>query len=304
MASFNEQQARVKTENDFTLYPYAEAWSHDQSYVPTTTYAEQSYLTIPSYEPYKAHQDYAPLQDQFHFGANQAIGQAKAHLQAAGSNYSPANSVAHSFDYHYPNHISNVSDSGASVQSTISSAMGSPSVQHQHDWNQHNYQPSIVQHDGMYTHSYENQHMDAPMPEKGCVGESTVISSSSKRPRTALSLLASVDVPEILPPVNLFRRGSSTQPPIKMPTFQSGINHSRKSMSQGGPTSTLSSFSRSPSGHFVLPLESSCPSFPWLFAFQSMFHAALARLADFLDQIHPSFNHTRQRNILGTSYKR
>ncbi|EGP88057.1 uncharacterized protein MYCGRDRAFT_109219 [Zymoseptoria tritici IPO323] len=170
MDDFGKQHSRdVTSGNDFTLYPYSESWSREHSY-PSTTYAEQAYLTAP-FEPYKQ-QDYTRLQEQYQFGANQAISHAKRHLHSAHSNYSPAHSVAHSFDHHYLNHIASVSDSSASVQSTISSAMGSPSAQHHNDWSHHNY-PSIVQHDGTFAQSVDNN-MDIPAPEKGCVDPSLI----------------------------------------------------------------------------------------------------------------------------------
>jgi hypothetical protein len=188
-----EQKSQSMTsEGDFTLYPYPDAWKQDQSYTPTTTYAEQSYLSIPAFEPYNAQQDHRPIQDQFHFGVNPAFNRSRTHLQPVGGNYSPSHSVAHSFDYQYPAHISSVSDSGASVQSTISSAMASPSMQHQNDWNHQDY-PSIVQHDSMYPQSFNNSGVELNAAEKGCVGESTN-NSSSQRPNTARSFPASVDL--------------------------------------------------------------------------------------------------------------
>lgn len=257
MDDFGKQHSRdVTSGNDFTLYPYSESWSREHSY-PSTTYAEQAYLTAP-FEPYKQ-QDYTRLQEQYQFGANQAISHAKRHLHSAHSNYSPAHSVAHSFDHHYLNHIASVSDSSASVQSTISSAMGSPSAQHHNDWSHHNY-PSIVQHDGTFAQSVDNN-MDIPAPEKGCVGESTnSLSSQAQRPSPSMISLPSMHAPASGSfPSQLRRRGNTLS--SKEDQSLQLASSSVMSTPQASATPCPSFFSSSSVGHFVLPLQSLCPSF-------------------------------------------
>lgn len=172
--------------NDFTLYPYPEAWNQDQTYLPTSSYADPSYLSATTFDSYPTQQSYAPLPEPFDFVGQ--FDQSKHHLQAP----SPAKSASNSFDYPNPPALSSVSDSGASVQSTISSAMGSPSAQPQtNEWShqQHNAHmfPGIVQQsDSLFsTSSFDFESI--PATDKGCVGESTNISSSQQIPATAFS---------------------------------------------------------------------------------------------------------------------
>ncbi|KAK4508594.1 hypothetical protein PRZ48_002333 [Zasmidium cellare] len=156
--------------NDFTLYPYPEVWNQDQTYLPSSTYADQSYLSATTFDSYQSQQSYAPL-EQYDF--NQTIDQSK-HLRAPSAHDSPA---SHHYDYQNPPALSSVSDSGASVQSTISSAMGSPSAQPQSsEWPQQNAHlfPSIVQPaDGIYSTSsfdFETNYVT----DKGCVDPSLI----------------------------------------------------------------------------------------------------------------------------------
>eukprot|EP00918_Siedleckia_nematoides_P069435 GHVU01151472.1.p1 GENE.GHVU01151472.1~~GHVU01151472.1.p1 ORF type:complete len:618 (-),score=66.94 GHVU01151472.1:15-1868(-) len=166
MATFAEYPAHTMASNDFTLYPYPEAWDQDQTYLPTSTFADQSYLNATSFDSYQNHQSYAPLQDQYDYSGHQTIEQSKRY-------HSPANSASQSFDYQHPS----TSDSGASVQSTISSAMGSPSTQPQSsDWAQQsmNIFPGIVQQsDSLFaTSSFDFETIT--VTDKGCVDPSLI----------------------------------------------------------------------------------------------------------------------------------
>lgn len=188
MATYAEYPPNNMASNDFTLYPYPEVWNQDQTYLPSSTYADQSYLTATTFDSYQSQQSFAPLPEQYDF--NQTIDQSK-HLRAPSAHDSPA---SHHYDYTNPPALSSVSDSGASVQSTISSAMGSPSAQPQsHEWahqSTHMF-PSIVQPaDGIYSTSsfdFETNYVT----DKGCVGELTTISSSDP-PQHALSFDSSL----------------------------------------------------------------------------------------------------------------
>ena len=188
MANFAEYQEQPMTsDNDFTLYPYQEAWN-DPNFLPTS-FGNPNYLTATSYDNYQAHQAYVQP-PQAHFLPMQSYQNVKGHLQQPSPNYSPSNSAAHSFDYQNPPILSSTSDSGASVQSTISSNMGSPSLQPQipHDWQQQQQQqqsmsmlqPGVVQHDNLGQDMLSTTGFDldlAGVTGKGCVGESNSVSS-------------------------------------------------------------------------------------------------------------------------------
>jgi len=156
--------------NDFTSYPYPEAWNQDQSYLPTTTYADHTYINAPTYDSYQGQQTYAPISD-FEFHSHQAFEQSKQRLQAP----SPANSTSHSFDYPNLPALSSVSDSGASVHSTISSAMGSPSAQPQSsDWHNAHMYPGIVQQSDSLFATTGFEYESIPVTDKGCVDPSLI----------------------------------------------------------------------------------------------------------------------------------
>ncbi|KAK6393406.1 hypothetical protein LTR65_002697 [Meristemomyces frigidus] len=172
--------------NDFTLYPFLETWN-EQNYLPTSL-TDNSYMHPTPFDAFQAQQAYAqPGQQLFSFNT-ESYPQAKNHLQPQSPNYSPSNSASNSFDFQHPPILSSTSDSGASVQSTISSAMGSPSVQHQasNDWNSQQHMamlPGIVQHDSIAQDLFATTNFDLetiPATEKGCVGEFTAISSSQQ----------------------------------------------------------------------------------------------------------------------------
>ncbi|KAK3058084.1 hypothetical protein LTR09_001161 [Extremus antarcticus] len=186
MATFAEYQSQtMASNNDFQLYPYPDMWNQDQSFLPTSTYQDQSYPTSTSYDSYQSQQPYAQP-DQFTFGTEQSF-LPKHNLQPPSPNYSPTYSASHSFSFDLqPPVLSSTSDSGASIQSAISSAIGSPSAQAQasKDWSQQQSMsmlPGIVQQDSMGHDVFATTSFDLdtiPITHKGCVGEFSHISSS------------------------------------------------------------------------------------------------------------------------------
>lgn len=177
MATFAEYSSQTMASNDFPLFPYQEVWN-DQTYQP---YPDQSYLSSTSFDSYPSHPAYVQA-DQYSFGPDMTF-QSKHH------NYtSPAHSAAQSFDVQQPPILSSTSDSGASAPSTISSAMGSPSIQPQaaNGWGQqHNMAmlPGIVHPDGLGQDVFASTGFDIetiPVTDKGCVGELHTISSSQQ----------------------------------------------------------------------------------------------------------------------------
>ena len=192
MATFTEYPPHTTASSnvDFTLFPYQDLWNSDPSYPAMSTYAEQSYLTATTYDSYLPHQTYAPLPEHFDFAPNASFDQAKPTLQEPSSTFSPANSASHPYDYQNPPILSSTSDSG---QSTISSAMGSPSAQPPStEWSQQrslNVFPSIVQQpDSLFgTTGFDLEPMS--VTDKGCVGELTAdFSSFRQKPQSASHL--------------------------------------------------------------------------------------------------------------------
>jgi hypothetical protein len=196
MATYADFTAQTMASNDFTLYPYQEPWNNDQTYLPTTGF-DQAYLDTTSFDSFQVQQSYlAAGQDQFPYNT-ESFQQTKNNLHGPSPSYSPANSASHSFDYQNPPILSSTSDSGASVQSTISSAMGSPSVPPQvsNDWNQQaamNMLPGIVHHDNIgapdifTTSGFDLETI--PVTDKGCVGEFTNVSSQQLQNAASLNL--------------------------------------------------------------------------------------------------------------------
>ncbi|KAK5162957.1 uncharacterized protein LTR77_011011 [Saxophila tyrrhenica] len=179
----------MASNNDFTLYPYPDLWNNEQNFLPSSTYQDQNYLNATSFDSYQANQPYVQP-DQYTFGGDQSF-LSKHNLQPPSSNYSPSHAASHSFDLQPPVLSSN-SDSGASIQSAISSAIGSPSAQARssHDWSQQqtmNMLPGIVQQDSMSHDVFATTRFDLetiPITDKGCVGEFSHISSSQFIPST------------------------------------------------------------------------------------------------------------------------
>ncbi|GAB7358293.1 hypothetical protein MBLNU230_g2367t1 [Neophaeotheca triangularis] len=190
MASFAEYtQQDMASSDDFTLFPFGgrEVWSQPQQYMPPTTQHGQAYQHPTSFESEPSQQLYDQhIPDQYTSGANQAYRQVKSNVPGLYPTYSPSNSVAPSFDSHYP-HLSSISDSGASVQSTISSRMASPSMRAQQGYscNQSGQQhisalPGVDREefnaDTFATTGYEIDNGLAT--DKGCVGEFATIPTS------------------------------------------------------------------------------------------------------------------------------
>ena len=185
MASFAEYDPTIMTtstsEDDFTLY---ENFSQAQNFPTTFAYAEHFHAPSTSYESYQSQHAYAaPQFHGFSFGASTQRPDSK--FIAQSPTYSPANSTAPSFEFHPP-HFSSTSDSGASVQSTISSAIPSPSMSGQNitDWSHTGHMaPAIMQNDNFNSRLFPNDSYDAETvttSEKapGCVGESFTVPSS------------------------------------------------------------------------------------------------------------------------------
>ncbi|GAB7357417.1 hypothetical protein MBLNU459_g8346t1 [Dothideomycetes sp. NU459] len=139
-------QPTVSTFDQFSIPVIYQQGQHDQSFLYESEANDYSKSTIPSYSP----------------------------------NYSPTNSIAHSFDMQPPV-LSSTSDSGASVQSNISSAMGSPSIGVQQQvptWNHlQGLVPSIVQQDSFQPDQFASTNYDfesAVPPFKGFVDPSLI----------------------------------------------------------------------------------------------------------------------------------
>lgn len=244
--------------------------------------------------------------------------------------------------YEYqPPVLSSTSDSGASVQSAMSSHTGSPSAQAQPmgDWNQHfSMLPGIVHNDNGFPTSGMDMGPIPIMESKGCVGEFTTISSfrdmtfsapharisteesragpgttsldshtptnyqafggqsfpeTGEAPRSATptgyadgmsfrspTTPASSHFPyysrsPVLERVRGQRRPSSTPSP-KRSTGRRRLARSCDASDDAEcmyapPSPTQSHFFSQSSGHFVPPLESSCPSPLLYFLFLSFF---------------------------------
>jgi hypothetical protein len=179
-AEYPQQTMASDENNDFTLFPYQEMWNNDQTYIPPSTFADQTFGQPTSFDAFSTQQAYAHP-NQFAFNP-ESYQPAKNNLQPPSPSYSPANSASHSFDYQNPPILSSTSDSGASVQSTISSAMGSPSAQPQasNDWSQQqnsNMIPGIVHHDSLAQGIFATTGFDfdtIPVTDKGCVDPSLI----------------------------------------------------------------------------------------------------------------------------------
>ncbi|KXS93497.1 hypothetical protein AC578_6712, partial [Pseudocercospora eumusae] len=135
-------------------------------YLPSANYADQSYLSTTSFDSYPTQHSFAPF--------------------LSHSKLSPYYSLANSsFEYQQPPHLSSTSDSGALVQSTLSSAIGSPSAHMpNNEWNnqQHNMDvfPKIVQqHDGSIFATTGFKYGSILVTNKGCVAFDTFILQSA-----------------------------------------------------------------------------------------------------------------------------
>lgn len=142
----------------------------EQSYLPTTTCDESSFIGYPTQgftqninEPYPFNPEQLEQLSKYDMAHQQ--------YQMKGN---------YSFD-HQPPVLSSTSDSGASIQSGMSSHMNSPSTQPQqmNDWNQQfNVCPSIFQPDNMIPTSMFESGTISGEAKIGCVGELSKVSSS------------------------------------------------------------------------------------------------------------------------------
>lgn len=191
--TFADYPAHTMANNDFTLYPYQDqTWDND-SFLPNSNFSDPNFVNPTTLDSFPANAAYA--NEHFTFQSQTYRQQSPSHpkhaVQATSSTYSPTLSASHSFDAQNPPLLSSTSDSGASVQSTISSAMGSPSGFAQTstgvEWSLPDMRllPGIVQQDCMNTAAPELFATSAfdletvPVTDKGCVGELFAVSSSS-----------------------------------------------------------------------------------------------------------------------------
>lgn len=176
MATFAQYPSHSMASNDFTLYPYQDVWHQEQPYLPATSYAEQPYANATTFDSYNPQSAFAQP-DQYVFDEQ---------LVKHSINYSPAQSASHSFDPHNPPALSSTSDSGASIQSTISSTIGSPSSypQQTNDWNHGQHMlPEVVSSEPMAHHVYSTSSFSLdsiPVMDKSCVGELATFSITSQ----------------------------------------------------------------------------------------------------------------------------
>lgn len=237
MATFDYTSHTMASSNDFTLYPYQEqqpypdSWSQAESQPTYSSYQDPGYMNPPTFATYPAHPAYIqPEQLAYSY---------KDSLIAALPSYSPAHSASHSFDNQYPPRLSAPSDSGASVQSTISSASGSPAVLPlpPNEWarSQHMSMLPDIFRDDAAAFTTGSDYETIPVTDKGCVGEFRQVPSSVSPvpPATFLSC----------PSSNAFlsaaREAAWTQPTSPYPPLAT--------MSTFEPTSPNDSVFRSPS---------------------------------------------------------
>ncbi|KAK5136271.1 hypothetical protein LTR08_003878 [Meristemomyces frigidus] len=182
MSTYAEySQQMMASDNDFELYPFQSTWS-GQTYLPAS-FANQSFTDPTSFDSFPSQQSYVQPSPQPFAVTNESFLQSKNYIRPQSPNCSPSNSAANSFDYQNLPVLSSISDSGASVQSTISSAMGSPSAHHQasNDWtnenNNINMLPNIVLHDSVARDVFATTSFDLetiPVTDKGCVDPSLI----------------------------------------------------------------------------------------------------------------------------------
>lgn len=190
--TFADYPAHTMANNDFTLYPYQDqTWDND-SFLPNSNFSDPNFVNPTTLDSFPANAAYA--NEHFTFQSQTYRQQSPSHpkhaVQATSSTYSPTLSASHSFDAQNPPLLSSTSDSGASVQSTISSAMGSPSGFAQTstgvEWSLPDMRllPGIVQQDCMNTAAPELFATSAfdletvPVTDKGCVDPSLIQSFS------------------------------------------------------------------------------------------------------------------------------
>ncbi|KAK5007740.1 hypothetical protein LTR28_004896, partial [Elasticomyces elasticus] len=180
-------------DNDFSLFPqYSDYTATSQAYIPTNTYQESGFPAS-AYESYAAHHTFPGQQlHNFSFGVHNVAQGQKAAFNPRSPLYSPTNSASNSFDVQPPV-LSSTSDSGASVQSALSSAMGSPSLNAQNaaDWASSTglgislniVNPDSFARDPFATTSFEVESLLAQDKDLGCVA----FSMDSVQPSAPLS---------------------------------------------------------------------------------------------------------------------
>lgn len=168
MASFAQYQQPIGSNAHEFNYP-AFTWESDPSYLQTT---DESSFTM-GYPQQAYNQD---LNEPYPFNPEQLAELAKYDTSQQHSQFQPE----YTYDQQPPV-LSSTSDSGASVQSAMSSNMGSPNTQPQqaNEWQQQfNMFPSIYQQDGGIPTSIFETGTIPGESKIGCVGEFSKVSSS------------------------------------------------------------------------------------------------------------------------------
>ncbi|KAK5145130.1 hypothetical protein LTR32_003051 [Rachicladosporium monterosium] len=195
-SQYPQHSMSLENDNDFPLFPYG--WTQDQTFLPTSTFDDHSYIYPTAPDSFTAQHTYAHSgYDQSAF-ISESYHPIKDHLQAPGSSYSPSNSASRSFDFQNPPMLSSTSDSGASGQSATSSGMNSPCLQPQQSgsWSQQTNMdmiPGIVHHDSLVQDIFATTGLDLDpilVTDKGCVGE-LLNFSSSQQPQSSSFLAPS-----------------------------------------------------------------------------------------------------------------
>ena len=177
MTSFDEYSQSIMASapgEDYQLYSYSASQSYPSVYTPQHQATNQGFGTYnihPSY-PQNTHQDFVLDTDSVH----QQLAAKIDYQSRSPPAHSPTHSSANSFDLQPPV-LSSTSDSGTSIQSNVSSALGSPSVSiHQaREWNHFpGNMPSIVQQDNLhpdaFAQAFDYEPLVVPKHPK-CVGE-------------------------------------------------------------------------------------------------------------------------------------
>ena len=143
----------------------------EQTYLPTTTCDDSSFIGYPTQSfPPNMNEPYPFNPEQLEQLSKYDMAQQHYQMKTEYSSFDPQPPV-----------LSSTSDSGASIQSGMSSHMGSPSAQPQqmNDWNQQfNMFPSIFQADNMIPTSMFETGTISGEAKIGCVGELSKVSSS------------------------------------------------------------------------------------------------------------------------------
>lgn len=226
-------------DDDFALYSYSDQFPAASNYSTSSSYAEHFYTPGSTFESYPSQQAYTfPPQADFYSAPH-----VKSNLPMNSPVYSPANSVAPSFDLQPPM-LSSTTDSCASGPSSISSARASPSLSAQaaSDWarQSHSRHPGIVGHDNFGVYGNDEFDIDTiSSAEKvaGCVDPSLIEPYSS----TPVASAAFPDFNTAQSPTPMFPTAPSpTQSHISLPHTVSGPmrTSSRNGQSSWAPYSS------------------------------------------------------------------